>query len=157
MLVVKAIDFKKKGRLAGDEVAFHDFRHMLEGGDHVRVLVVFRETDADERAHVEAYGPRFDDHAGTRDYPVALHFLDPLVNRGPRDVALAGYFQKRHSRIVDQVGEDPPVDFVDVIVSHIVYFLNRLVREDDVGEPSAMMRLQSSSVRAAASVPFGIL
>ena len=120
MLIIKAIHLQEQGGLARDEVAFHDLGNVLERSHDVGVLVVLRQVHADESADVEPEGAGLDHHPGTGDDTVAFHLVDPLMDGGSGDTALPGNLQEWHAGVVDQVGENLPVDCVDLVICHML-------------------------------------
>ena len=104
-------------------MTLHNFRNLLQVGDDFRILGAFRQGDAHKGAYIQAQGLGFYLQAGTRDDTVGLQTLEALVNGGTGNAAFAGNFQKRHTGILDKVGQDFLVHSVDVVTGHTTYIL----------------------------------
>ena len=123
VLVVHAVEFHQDVTGSRDEVAFHDLGDLLQGIDGLREQLRIAQRDAHVRADIESHHLGIDDQTASEDHAGLIELADTLVNGGSRNTAFARDLQKGHSRILDQILEDFPIDRVQYCFCHIASVL----------------------------------
>ena len=123
VVMVEAVDLDEEIVLSGDEMAFDNFRNVLERFDYLRVFVCLRKRHAYECANIKAECLWLYEETGSCDDSVCLQPFHSLVDRSSRNTALACNLEKWHSCVLYKKRKNLLVNLVDLIVCHDSYNL----------------------------------